>query len=116
MAAADQIVFSFPRDRINERSRLVVTARFRDRATDADVTPTNVRYRIDNLSTGAEILDWTVASTGTTVAIVTSPDNNECKIRDEWQRNMLTVSADYGLSTQFNETFEYSIRNLGLLT
>lgn len=116
MAAADQITFTFPRDRINERSALTITARFRDRATDADVTPTNVRYRIDNLTNCTEILDWTAVSTGTSVSIVTTPDNNECKVRADWQRNLLTVAADYGLSTQFNESFEYSIRNLGLLT
>lgn len=115
MAAADQIVFRFPRDRINERSSLTVIARFRDRATDADVTPTNVKYRIDNLSSGAEILDWTTVSTSTEVSIATTPDENECKVRDEWQRNLLTVAADYGLSTQFNETFQYEIRNLGLI-
>lgn len=115
MAAADQIVFRFPRDRIKERSALTVVARFRDRATDADVTPTNVSYRIDNLSNGAEILDWTSIATGTTVSIVTTPDQNECKVRDEWQRNLLTVAADYGLSTQYVETFEYEIRNLGLV-
>lgn len=115
MAAADQIVFTFPRDRINERSALTITARFRDRSTDANVIPTNVKYRIDNLSSGAEILDWTTATPGTTVAIVTTPDQNECKVSEEWQRNMLTVAADYGLSTQFNEHFEYHVRNLGLV-
>lgn len=115
MAAVDQIVFRFPRDRINERSSLTVIARFRDRATEADVTPTNVKYRIDNLSSGAQILDWTAVTPGTEVSIVTTPDQNDCTVRDETQRNMLTVAADYALATQYNETFEYTLRNLGLV-
>lgn len=116
MAAADQIVFTYPRDRINERSSLTVVARFRDRATDADVTPTNVKYRLDNLSNGQEILDWTSAVTGTTATIVITPDQNEHKCQSEWQQMLLTVAADYGLAGQHNETFRYAVRDLGLLS
>lgn len=115
MAAADQIVFSFQRDRINERSRLVVTARFRDRTTDADVTPTNVKYRLDNITSGAQIADWTTATASTSVAITLTSAQNECTVRSEQQRNLLTVAADYGLSTEFSESLQYEIRNLDLV-
>jgi hypothetical protein len=114
MAASDQIVFRFPRDRINERSSLTVIARFRDRGTDADVTPSLVKYRIDNASNGVEILDWTSIAAAAEVSIATTPDQNDCTVRDETQRNRLTVAADFGLASQFNESFEYTIRNLGL--
>ncbi len=114
MAAADQIVFRFPRDRIRERSSLTVIARFRDRATDADVTPTTVKYRIDCLNNCVEVQDWTAVTAAAEVSILTTPDNNECITRDELQRNMLTVAADYGLATQFTECIDYSIDNLGL--
>lgn len=116
MAAPDQIVFTYPRDRINERSSLTVVARFRDRATDADVTPTNVKYRLDNLTTGAEVLDWTSAVTGTTSTITITPDQNEHRCRSEWQQMYLTVAADYGLAGQHNECFTYWVRDLGLLS
>lgn len=112
--ACDQIVFSLARDRINERSALTITARFRNRATDADVTPTNVKYRIDRLNDCTQALDWTSVTPGTTVSITTTPDDNDCRTRDERQRNLLTVAADYGLSTMFVEVFEYQIRNLGI--
>lgn len=114
MAAADQIVFRFPRDRISDRSSLTVVARFRDRATDAEVTPTTVTYRLDNVTSGAEVADWTAATPGTTASIVTTPDNNEHKVSLEWQQMRLTVAADRGLSTQYNESFDYWVRDLGL--
>ena len=117
MAASDQIVFSARKDRIKEGSRLIVTARFRDRATQANVTPTNVKYRLDCLTTGAAIADWTTATPGTTVAITTTPEQNA--IRDQGQyseRKQLTVAADYGLSTQYVETFDYWVESVHGIT
>ena len=115
MAAADQIVFRYPRDRINERSSLTVIARFRDRATDADVVPTSVKYRIDCLNNGVEVQDWTAVAAAAEVSIVTTPENNKCVTRDELQRSLLTVAADFELSTQFAQCIEYRIRNLWLV-
>jgi hypothetical protein len=114
MAAADQIVFRYPRDRIRDSSALTVIARFRDRATDADVIPTSVQYRIDCLNNCVEVKDWTAVSAAEEVSIATTPDDNECITRHEVQRNMLTVAADFGLATQFVDCIEYSIDNLGL--
>ena len=114
MAAADQIVFRFPRDRIRDSSSLTVVARFRDRATDADVTPTNVQYRIDCLDTCSEIRTWTSVTPGTEVSIATTPEDNRARFGFSPQRNRLTVAADRGLSTQFVQDLQYLIDNLGL--
>lgn len=109
----DQIVYTFRKDHISEGSRLPVTARFRDRATAADVTPTNVYYRINCLTTGVVILDWTSVTPGTEVIIAITPTQNtlqnQCNVRE---RKQLIVAADYGLSTQYTEPVEYTVENL----
>src|SRR5689334_13283924 len=111
MTACNQIVFSTPARIVNEQSSSVITARFRDRATDADVTPTNVQYRIDDLRMCIPIVDWTVVTPGTEVSITVTSDQN--KIQDgtrNLERKQLIVAADYGLSTQFIERFTYEVR------
>lgn len=113
MAASDQIVFSARLDSVKEGSQFKATARFRDRATDADVIPTTVRYRIDCLTTGRQILDWTVITPGTTAAItVTSAQNAMQDQCNRCERKQITVAADYGSSTQFNETLTYDVKNV----
>lgn len=112
--AVDQIVFRFPRDRIKERSQLTVIARFRERATDADVVPTTVSFRLDCLNNGAVIADWATVTAAAEATIAITPDQNQCVTRDEVQRTLLTVSADRGIATEFVESFEFEIVNLGL--
>lgn len=115
MAAADQIVFSFRRDRIKERSSLTVTARFLD-STGAAVTPTNVNYRIDNADTGREVLDWTSVATGTTAAITIPGSLHECRTRLPVEQFQLQVAADYSLSTEYRESLAYDVHNLFALS
>lgn len=110
--ATTQITFSTPTARINERSVMAIVARFRDRATDADVTPTNVRYRLDGEC--GEILGWTTATPGTSVTLTltsaqTAIENDTRSIEPK----VLSVAADYGLSTQFIETYRFEVRNNG---
>jgi hypothetical protein len=116
VAASDLIVISLPKDRIREASRQIVTARFRDRATAADVTPTNVQWRLDDPDTGCEIAGWTSETPGTSVSITTTPTHNTCKGCRPIERRQLTVAADYGLATQFVESAVYEIRNIGAIS
>lgn len=110
---ADQIAFQQRKDHIRESSRHVVTAYFRDRATAAASTPTNVRYRLENLTTGEMIVDWTAASAASSVDITITPTQNA--LRDQCHREEtmeLSVAADYGLSTQYIESTTYTIENV----
>jgi hypothetical protein len=113
----DQITFSLSKDCWKERSQFVVGVRFRDRSADDEVTPTNVKYRLDCLSTGQVVLDWTSVSPGETVNITVTPDQNaivsDCNAHE---RKQLMVAADYGLSTQFVDAIDYEITNLRGLT
>ena len=111
--SCDSITFTANSRRINERSILAVTARFRNLASAADVTPTNVKYRLDDLGTGWPITDWTTVTPGTTATITLSAAENAIRncTRDT-ERKQLVVASDYGLSTQFLAVFEYDVRNL----
>ncbi len=108
---ADQIVFFQRRDRALEGSRHVITVSFRDRATAAASTPTNVRYRLDDAH-GCELVGWTSASAAASVDIAITPTQNvmqnEC---ERAEKRVLTVAADYGLSTQVLDSVSYDLEN-----
>lgn len=113
MAASDQIVFFQRKDHVREKSQYIVTATFRDRATAAVVTPTNVKYRIDDVLSGVAVLDWTTATAASTVTLTITPTQNalqdQCNISELRQ---LSVAADYGLTTQFIEAVTFSVENV----
>jgi hypothetical protein len=75
------------------------------------VAPTTLRYRVDNLSTGATVLDWTsgTATSNQTITVTgTQNTTSECG----QQKMQLTVQADAGLSTVCVNTREWLVRNL----
>lgn len=95
---------------------MVVTARFRDRATNADVTPTNVYYRLDDLAVG-EITGWTSLTPGTTASVtLTGAQNQIYNCTRTLEARMLTVAADYGLTTEYRDFMRYEVRNLPTFT
>lgn len=109
----DQIVFFQRKDHIREASQHVVSVKFRDRATVALVVPTNISYRIDCLTTGAQIADWTSVSADDEIDITITPTQNalqdQCNARECRQ---LTVAADFGLATQFMDSVTFELENL----
>ena len=109
----DQIVFFQRKDHVRESSQHVLNVTFLDRATAANVTPTNVRYRIDNLTTGETVLDWTSVSTDDEITLTITPTQNalrdQCRAREMRE---VVVAADYGLSTQYLESVTYTVENL----
>src|SRR5690348_16152709 len=100
-----RIAFAAPNRIVNERSAFAFTARFRDKDAEADVTPTTVQYRVDDIYSNVPIADWTTVTPGTTVTIAITADQN--KIQDNSRRTekkQITVAADYGLATAFVDT------------
>jgi hypothetical protein len=107
----DRITFGYTKDHVREKSQLAVTARFF--ASNTATTPTNVYYRIDCLTTCKEIAGWTSVSADDEVTItITSPQNAIQDQYNDTERKQLTVAADYGLSTQYLETFGYDVENV----
>lgn len=116
MTAANAIYLSTPTRKVNERSSMVVTARFRDRATNADVTPTNIYWRLDDADVG-EIAGWTSATPGTTVSITLSPTQNQIlNGTRSLEAKFISFAADYGLATEYRETFRYEVKNQRYVT
>lgn len=111
--AGDQVAIQIPRPRVMEGSAFTATAYFRTRSTGAAATPTNVYYRVDNLTTGTELADWTSVSAAANVSISVTATHNA--IQDQGNRRervQLTVSLDHGLSTQVRESREWVVENL----
>jgi hypothetical protein len=109
------IYFSTPTRKINERSSMVIVARFRDRSAGTDVTPTNVKYRLDGEC--GEILGWTSLTPGTTATITLTPAQTAILENSRaLETKTLSVAADYGLSTQFINSMTFQVRNQPYLT
>jgi hypothetical protein len=109
----DQIAFFQRKDHVRESSQHVISVTFRDREAIANVTPTNVYYRIDDLTTGAQVLDWTSVSADDELDITITASQNEmqdqCNTREMRQ---VVVAANYGLATQYVDSVEYMVENL----
>jgi hypothetical protein len=109
----DQIVFFQRKDHIREGSQHVITAKFKDRSTAALVVPTNIRYRIDDLTSGVTILDWTSVSADDEITLTITATQNalqdQCK-REEVRE--VVLAADYGLSTAYLDSIRFTVENL----
>lgn len=109
----DQITFTLRKDRWKEQSQIAVGARFRDRALADEQIPSAVSYRLDCLTSGIQILDWTTVTPGETVTVTVTATQN--KIQQDYnrtERKQLTIAADYGLSTQFVDSIDWEVTNL----
>ena len=96
----------------NELSEVTITAR----AVDNDgalFTPTNARYRLDDLLSRNALIAWTSLTAASSMqivipasahAMVNSSRKDEVKV--------LTVETDFGLTSAHPEEYEYKIKNL----
>lgn len=108
---ADLVAIQIPRPRVKEGSSFTATAYFR--ASGAASTPTNIYYRIDNLTTGEVKADWTSVSAASSVNISVTATHNvlgsQCNRTEMLQ---ITVDADHGLSTQVRESVMWLVENV----
>jgi hypothetical protein len=109
----DQVAISIPKTRVREGSAFTATVAFRTRATAAASTPTSVHYRLDCLTTGEELADWTSVSAASSVSIAVTAthtaiqaDSNESEVKQ------LTVVSNRGLATQCVEAQAFVVENL----
>lgn len=111
---ADQIAIRIPRDEWKEGSAFTATANFRARSTGLASTPTTIKYRIDCLTTGREIADWTsIAPAASSASIaITGAHNAIQDDANDFERKQLTIMLDDGLSTQHRELKRWRIENL----
>lgn len=98
-----------------ERSAFNAFAKFYDDTLDPWTlsAPTTVSYRIDCLTTGYPVRDWTIVSSGSSVTLpISSSDNAILDNTQSREKKLLTVLANSGLSTQCQSTYAWQVVNL----
>ena len=102
------------RRQTNESSAFTVVAKFYDDSTEVWTasTPTSVRYRVDDGN--YPVRGWTTGTPGTSLTInLTYSDNAIISDCSQIEQKTLTVQCDTGLSTQYQGTYTWSVKNLG---
>lgn len=101
-----------PATTVNEGSGAFLTVTFKDKA-GAQAAPTSARYRIDCVTTGEEVADWTAMTAAAQVELaITSAQN---AMRSEANANELrrvTVEGTYGAGDKVTGEYEYNVANL----
>jgi len=108
----DQVQIQIPRPKVKEGSAFTATAYFRDRATSAASVPTSIKYRVDCLTTGVTLTDWTTVTAAASASIAVTATNNAIRsAANVTERKQLTVAANYGLETQSTESVAWEVEN-----
>lgn len=110
---ADQIALRTSETLVPAGSAVSVYAAFRDRATAAASAPTSIRYRVDCLTNGRNIIHWTNATAAATATVVVpGPLNATIDRESELEQRQLTVEIDTGLDTQARQAITWRVRNV----
>jgi len=106
------VFISSPNPRTKEGSSFAVTAYFRN-SSNAATAPTTSRYRIDCLTTGKEITDWTSLTPAVSNSIsITATEN---KIQDHHrttETKQIIVESDTGLDAQTRAVSIWKTENM----
>ena len=97
-----------PRKRVNEGSYFTATVYFR--SGDAATTPTNARWRLDNLTHGENVVAWTSITPAESANITVGP-NSVQSYRTQDDLFQITCEADAGLDTRDVSTAKYRVVN-----
>ena len=100
----------------NELSQVTITAR----AVDKDglvFTPTNARYRVDDLDSEEAIVAWTSLTPSTEMTITIDATDNAMQNADKKQEiRVVTVETNAGLTSAHPEEYRYKLKNLKFIT
>lgn len=106
-----EVYIKIPQLSFKEGSAFTATAYFRD--GDAANAPTTAKYRIDCLTTGKNIKDWTTLSVAASIAIsITATDNAIQDQSNRFEKKQITVAADPDGAGQVREAITYKVENL----
>jgi len=104
-------------DSVKEGSALYMTVAFTDE-NDDPIVPNDVRWRVDEISdpdNPVEVVGWTVASPASSISVTIDGTDNEILAANasaEFEKRMVIVEMDTGLSTQARQRKPYRIMNL----
>ena len=106
------LYINFPYPEVVEGSGFTATAYSRD-GTAAN-TPTTAQYRIDCLTSGQIIKNWTALTPASAMNITITGSDNALKDQsNDYEMRQVTVEEDSGLDTQTRESGIYRVKNLG---
>ena len=101
-----------PNPLVKEHSSFTAVAYFRV-AGAASAPATNIKYRVDNITRGKQLLDWTSVSVATTVDIaITSAHNAILDNTNRIEKVQLTVAADKGETNATYATIDWNVQNV----
>ncbi len=109
----DQIVFFQRKDHIRESSQHTIDVKFKQRSDASLQVPTNIAYRIDDLTSGVAVLDWTSVSADDEITLTITPTQNAMQDQcNATEMRQVVVAANRGLATQHIDSVSYEIENL----
>lgn len=101
-----------PAKKVKEGSSFTAIAYFRSGKSSA--TPSTAKYRIDCLTSGTILQDWTTLTPATSVNIsVTSTHNAIQHGSNRIEKKQLTIAADPGGSTETRDVATWVVENIG---
>lgn len=96
----------------NEGQSFTATFKFFDSDWVAS-SPTTLRYRIDDLTNGTTVRDWTTVTPAAVVDIeVTPSDNDIVDTGHERERKQMVIQTNYGTDTQSVQTIDWFVDNV----
>ena len=100
----------------DEKSEVTVTARPIN-TSGILFTPTNARYRVDDLLTRDALIAWTALTPGTSMSIAVAPATNAIiNSTLDFETKVVTVETDHGLSSAHPSEYRYRVKNLAFIT
>lgn len=95
-----------------EGNSVTVSARFTN-AAGAVITPTSVRYRVDDETNNLALQDWQSVTPASTVSIPIRGSLNVLHDqRNEYERKVVTVEANWDTDQIFTDAVKYDVLNL----
>ena len=101
---------------VNEEGTLYFTVKFYD-VDNALFIPSAVQYRIDCLTTGSEVRDWTTVTPASTVTIAATGDDNQIYNETSTRevRQMVVKYTDVSTNDQHSQ-IQWRVDNLKGIT
>jgi len=105
-----EVFISVPQLKFSEGSSMIATAFFRE--GEASEVPTTAQYRLDCLTTGTELKDWTILTPAASIAIaITATENALQSQSNRLEKKQITVSRNPDTDTQVRKTKTWKILN-----
>ena len=105
-----EVYITLPQLQFSEGASMVATAYFRE--GDTAETPTTASYRIDCLTSGVEIKDWTSLTPAESIAIdITATENAIQNQGNRFEKKQITVARNPDLDTQVRRTKTWKVIN-----